>query len=200
MFLRAFPSRWVKFLAYTTSKPKILVFNNSFYNIPNIKHSIFFTISFKYSFFIISLFFNYISFSLFLFVTLNPANLTISMQQTHTHPIHHHRKKTPTTHTHLSIQQTHTLPSQPSKPISILATTTKKKKKKPTETYRDSQTQKTTASTKDKTQNWWSTETHRFIIKPRKTTASTIRNSKTTPQNPKLDQISAITGNVAAKE
>ena len=37
-------------------------------------------------------------------------------------------------------------------------------------------------------------ETHRFTTKPKKTIASTTRDSKTTPQNPKLDQISATTG------
>ena len=45
-----------------------------------------------------------------------------------------------------------------------------------------------------KTQNWWPTETHRFTTKSKKTTASTTRDLKTTPQNPKLDQISATTG------
>ena len=60
LFLRAFLSRWVKFLAYTTSKPKILAFNNLFYNSPNITNFIFFTISFKYFFyyfFILQLYF-----------------------------------------------------------------------------------------------------------------------------------------------
>ena len=37
--LRAFPSREVKFLAYTTSKPKILAFNISLYNTSYIKNS-----------------------------------------------------------------------------------------------------------------------------------------------------------------
>ena len=37
-------------------------------------------------------------------------------------------------------------------------------------------------------------ETHRFTTKPKKTIASTTRDSKTTPQNPKLDQISTNTG------
>ena len=63
MILRAFPSKEVKFLAYTTSKPKILAFNNSFYNTPNIIDSIFFTTSFKYSFFILQLYF-FLSFPL----------------------------------------------------------------------------------------------------------------------------------------
>ena len=39
-------------------------------------------------------------------------------------------------------------------------------------------------------------ETYRFTTKPRKTTASTTRDSKTTPQNPKSDQISATTGDL----
>ena len=42
-----------------------------------------------------------------------------------------------------------------------------------------------------KTQNRWPTEIHKFTTKPRKTTASTTKDSKTTPQNPKLDQILA---------
>ena len=42
-----------------------------------------------------------------------------------------------------------------------------------------------------KTQNWWPTKIHKFTTKPRKTTASTTKDSKTTPQNPKLDQILA---------
>ena len=132
--VREFPSKWVKFLAYTTLKLKILAFNNSFYCTPNTKHqtsNILYFLPFHLNIlFLLFLFSSIIFLSLFLFVTLNPTNLTISMQQTHTHPIHHHWKTTPTTHTHLSIQQTHTLPSQPSKPISIPATTTGEKKKK----------------------------------------------------------------------
>ena len=56
----------------------------------------------------------YISFSLFLSVSLNPANSHKPSQPNK--PISTTTgKKTPATRTHLSIQQTHTLQSQPSK-------------------------------------------------------------------------------------
>ena len=73
--VRAFPSKEVKFLAYNTSKPKILTFNISLYNTSYIKDSNFFSISFKYCFFFS------VSFSLSLPFSENPP---LSLQ-THTH-------------------------------------------------------------------------------------------------------------------
>ena len=72
--LRAFSSTIVKILAFTISKHYFYDFNTSFYNIPNIKHSIFFTTSFKYSFF---KFFFFLNFSLSLCLSL-PLSLHLS--------------------------------------------------------------------------------------------------------------------------
>ena len=75
----------VKILAFTISKQYFYNFNTLFYNIPNIKTSIFFTTSFKYYFFII-----FYSFFVFIFFILSlqshclspspslPLSLTVS--------------------------------------------------------------------------------------------------------------------------
>ena len=73
-FLRAFSSTIVKILAFTISKHYFYNFNSSFYNILNIKTSIFFTTSFKYYFFII-----FYSFFVFIFFILSLSGLTISL-------------------------------------------------------------------------------------------------------------------------
>ena len=72
--LRAFSSTIVKILAFTISKHYFYNFNSSFYNILNIKTSIFFTTSFKYYFFII-----FYSFFVFIFFILSLSGLTISL-------------------------------------------------------------------------------------------------------------------------
>ena len=73
-FLRAFSSTIVKILAFTISKHYFYNFNTSFYNILNIKTSIFFTTSFKNYFFII-----FYSFFVFIFFILSLSGLTISL-------------------------------------------------------------------------------------------------------------------------
>ena len=64
--IRTFLSNILKNLAFTISKYYFYNFNTSFYNIPNIKHFIFFTTLFKYSFFNI-----FIHFLLFLTLPLS---------------------------------------------------------------------------------------------------------------------------------
>ena len=87
-YIRAFSSIIVKILAFTISKYYFYNFNTSFYNIPNIKHSIFFTTLFKYSFFniFIHFFFNYFSLTLCLSPTVSPSFSTHGT--THTQASH----------------------------------------------------------------------------------------------------------------
>ena len=89
--LRAFSLTIIKILAFTISKHYFYNFNTSFYNIPNIKYSIFFTTSFKYSFFKLLLFFLIshspsVSLSHCLSIFLNPRLVTAS---------HHHSLASP---------------------------------------------------------------------------------------------------------
>ena len=53
--IRAFSSRMLNILAFTTLKSYFINFNILFYNPPNIKHSIFFTTSLNNNIFILSL-------------------------------------------------------------------------------------------------------------------------------------------------
>ena len=86
--LRAFSSTIVKILAFTISKHYFYNFNISFYNIPNIKHSIFFTTSFKYSFF-----------NIFIHWFLSPLLVTLSSSDhPHSQPTIHHLHKPTTNH------------------------------------------------------------------------------------------------------
>ena len=82
--LRAFPSRELKFLAYTISKHYFLAFNISLYNTSNIKDSIFLSLHLNIVF-LFSVSFSLSSFSLFLFETLPfSENPPLSLQtQTH---------------------------------------------------------------------------------------------------------------------
>ena len=80
--IRAFSSTIAKFLVFTISKHYFFNFKISFYNIPNIKTSIFFTTSFKYYFLII-----FYSFFVFIFFILSlPLGLIISTQQSYPLP------------------------------------------------------------------------------------------------------------------
>ena len=69
--IRTFPSNILKNLAFTISKHNFYNFNTLFYNIPNIRHSIIFTISFKYSFF--NIFINFFLLFLTLPLSLSPT-------------------------------------------------------------------------------------------------------------------------------
>ena len=128
--IREFTSKFSK-SQHLTSQKAILFILTTHFTIHQISKVLYFLpLHLNILFFIISLFLN-IYFFLSIPLCLSQPNkltLTFLTQQTHTHPIHHHLKKKPATHTHLSIQQTHTLPSQPSKPISILAIHQQKQK------------------------------------------------------------------------
>ena len=73
--IRAFSSTIVKNLAFIISKHYFYNFNASFYNIPNIKHFIFFTTSFKYYFFYNFLFL----FCFYFFHPLSLVSLSLSL-------------------------------------------------------------------------------------------------------------------------
>ena len=78
--IRAFSSTIAKFLVFTISKHYFFNFKISFYNIPNIKTSIFFTTSFKYYFFIIFCsFFVFILFILSLWSHCLSLSLSVSL-------------------------------------------------------------------------------------------------------------------------
>ena len=76
-FLRAFLSRLLKNLTFTLSKPIFITCNTPLYNTTYIKASIFFTISFKYCFFIIFQQFFYFSFLLCLSLSHSTVGATL---------------------------------------------------------------------------------------------------------------------------
>ena len=103
--VRTFLSKWVKFLAYTTLKIKILAFNNSFYYTPNTKHqtpNILYFLPFHLNIFFYYFFFLQLYFSL-------SSSLSLSTQQI--------------------------WPSKHSKPIPTPSTTTGKQHQQPIPTY-----------------------------------------------------------------
>ena len=77
--VRAFPSKFLKDLAFAISKTNFITYNTSLYNIPYIKISIFNTL-FKYSFFIIfySFFLLFLTFLLSFSPTVSPSFSTQS--------------------------------------------------------------------------------------------------------------------------
>ena len=159
---REFASKWVKFLAYTTLKLKILAFNNSFYYAPNTKHQ---TSNILYFLpFHLNILFLLFLFSSIIFLSLS-SSLSLSTQQIWPSQC---SKPIPTPSTTTGKQHQQPIPTYLSNKLTLFHLNPanpypsqppplgKKKKKpladaeKPTETHRDSQTQKTTTSTKPK--------------------------------------------------
>ena len=122
----------LKNLAFSNSKIYCIYFNTSLYNTPNIKFY-FFTTLFKYSFFILFfLLVPYVSFSLFLSVSLSFQAKTINKHTTHGHcqpppllanskppllPLTTPQIETPNQNQITNPQATTTYPTQPQPPL-----------------------------------------------------------------------------------